>query len=164
MSSSVNNIVIKFDKEIKGSSSIPEHKDWILLQSYSVSSGRGVVMDEGSNNRKTGAGQVSEMLCTKTADMASAELFINSVDGASLGAATLRVLETGSANAEKVLVEMKMDEVLITHFNTSASMGRPTETFQLHFMKLSIQGNQYDGAKQLTGTPKVWDLRERRRG
>ncbi|TCV97297.1 type VI protein secretion system component Hcp [Luteibacter rhizovicinus] len=159
MSSDTHNIVLKFGKEIKGSSSIKGYEDWILVDSYSMSSGRALTMVKGTQNRTIGTGQMSELLLSKGSDKASADIFMQSLCGDSLGEATLRVLDGSIKDKQRVVMELKMHDVMVSHFSSTASLGRPVESFQLSFMLFSIQTNQSNGEKEIVGTPKVWDLR-----
>lgn len=152
-------IVLKFDKQIKGSSRIKGYEDWIPIEDLSLSSGRYIApTSAGNQDRQTGPGNVSELLLGKGADIASPELFMQSLTGQSLGKATIHVLQTGSPQqAPQPYMTIILENVLVSHYSVRAeSAGRPAENFQLNSTSIKFQYNEFSGDKVSAGTAKHW--------
>ncbi|KIH85989.1 type VI secretion system tube protein Hcp [Pseudomonas batumici] len=132
-------ILLKFKTEIKGNSQETNHKDWIVIDSWSFSSGRPISFD---NDREVGVGHVSDMAFSKTTDIASPNLFIESITGKSLEEATLRIIQTSGSSTGKnePYVEFTLQNPIICHYSINNGSGdRPTENFLINFTGITYK-------------------------
>lgn len=152
-------IVLKFKKEIKGDASASGFEDQIQLQSTSFSAVRSVAPPAGKTARETGSPTFTELNCTKDFDIASTELFMQSVSGASLEEATLTFLQTDSEGKPQVYLELTLVDPIITSYNHRAmAESKPSETFTLNFAEIKMAYTQYSGDAATKASPKGWNL------
>ncbi|MFO1065043.1 MAG: type VI secretion system tube protein Hcp [Pirellulales bacterium] len=151
-------ILLKFQKEIKGDSKVKDHVDWISLSSLSFSCGRNITITSGGADRETTTPTFSDVSCTKDCDIASTELFIQSICGASLEKAELHFMQTGGKDADQVFLKVTLEDPIVTSFTSQASSGRPTESFTLNFTKIKMEYTQFSGESVKQASPKGWNL------
>jgi type VI secretion system secreted protein Hcp len=151
-------ILIKFKKEIKGSSLVDGHSNWINVDTMQLGVGRSVSMSSGgSGKREVSSPNVSEVVFTRNSDMASPELFFQACGGVSLEECEIHLIQIVE-NAPKVYGTILLTDPLVTSYSMSSGGDNPTESFALNFTKISYQYDTFDGKKVTTGTPKKWDL------
>jgi type VI secretion system secreted protein Hcp len=154
-------ILLKFKKEIKGDSTASGFTDQIVLQSVDFGAARSVVVPSGKTARETGTPNFSEVTCTKQFDIASTELFMQSVSGASLQEATLTYLQTDDQGNPEPFLVITLTDPIVTSYNHGAHAGdRPSEVFRLNFTKIKLAYTQYSGEGSKKASPKGWDLLE----
>ncbi len=151
-------IVLKFDKDIKGDATSAGYEGQIVLASVSFGAARGISSPKGSAARETGVPQFQELACTKMFDIASTELFMQSVSGASLDKATITYLQTDTAGNPQLYLTITLTDPIVTSYNNGSSGDTPIETFTLNFTKIQLAYTQYNGEKATKASPKGWDL------
>ena len=151
-------ILLKFATEIKGSSTVEGHTDWINVDSMSFGVNRSIHLQAGgSSKREVSSPSLSELMFNRTSDKASPELFFQSCGGVSLGTCTVNILQV-IENKPKVYVTLLLEEAMISSYQITSSGDTPSESFSVNFTKCSFQYDTFDGKKVVTGTPKKWDL------
>lgn len=154
-------ILLKFKKEIKGDSTASGYTNQIVLHSVDFGASRSVTIPNGKTARETGIPAFSEVTCVKTFDIASTELFMQSVSGASLQEGTLTYLQTDEqGNPEPFLVVTLTDPIVTGYQHSAAASDRPSEVFRLNFTKIKLAYTQYSGEGSKKASPKGWDLLE----
>lgn len=152
-------ILLKFGTEIKGTSKIDGHTDWIQLDSVQFGVGRAISSIMGGGDRETSNPSFSEVTCTKPTDVASPELFMQAICGKSLGKAELHFLNTGGSDKkQQVYLTVELEGAMISGYSASSGGDRPSESLSINFTKISYKYDTFDGEKIKTGTPKKWDL------
>lgn len=156
-------IALKFETQIKGTCTEASHKDQIVIDSYTFGASRYVAMNDGE--RETGVAHVSELALTKSTDISSPELFLQSCNGKSLGVATLSVLQTGgSAEQAQEYLVITLSDVLVTSYVIEGSAGRPKERISLSFTKMQFEYTEFDGKAKKAPVKKIYNLQTRMAG
>lgn len=151
-------ILVKFATEIKGQAKVSGHEGWINVDSMQWGVGRGIALQAGgSAKREVSSPSVSEVVFSRSADMASPELFFQACGGVSLGTCTIHLLQV-VGNETKVFTEILLEEAMISSYSVSSGGDTPSDTFAVNFTKISYQYDTFDGKKVTTGTAKKWDL------
>jgi len=152
-------ITLKFDTAINGDATAKGFEKQIRLQSASFCTDRQLVIENGSQTRQTHPPTVTEVSCAKEFDIASTELFMQSVSGKSLGNATLTFLQTDEKGNPKKFLEITLAEAIITGYAHSASAGqKPHETFRINFTEMKLAFTENDGEKSTEATAKGWNF------
>jgi len=153
-------ILINFATQIKGDSTVDSHTDWITIDSLQFGVGRAVSVSGGGKDRDTSNPSFSEVVMTKSTDIASADLFMQAICGKSLGKCTIHFIQTaGSDSKQQTYLTIELEEALVTAYSASSGGDRPSESVSVNFTKISYQYNAYSGDKVTTGTAKKWDLK-----
>ncbi len=149
-------IVLKFKTEIKGTCQDTDHKEWIVIDSWAFHSGRSI---STGNDREPSVGYVTEISLSKSTDIASPNLFIESVSGKSLGEATLHIIQTSGSSTDKnePYVELTLTAPIISNYAVSGSGDRPTETFQISFTAIKYKYKHFIDGKA-SEVEKSYDL------
>lgn len=154
-------ILLKFKKEIKGDSSAAGYEGQIKLMSASFNASRMVSVAAGSEARETGTPVFSEVNLSKEFDIASTELFMQSVSGDSLDEAVLTFLQTDEKGNPQTYLTITLDNPIVTSYKIKTSGGdKPTESFSLNFTKIVMAYIQHTGEKATKASPKGWNLGE----
>ena len=153
-------ILLNFATQIKGTSKVEGHTDWIAVNSMQLGVGRAIsTSSDGATDRDTSNPSFSEVTFSKPTDIASADLFAQATYGKSLGKAEIHFIQTGGADkSDQVYLKIELEEAIVSAYSLSSGGDRPSESFSLNFAKISFQYDQFDGATVKTGTPKKWDL------
>ncbi|MFJ2982137.1 MULTISPECIES: type VI secretion system tube protein Hcp [unclassified Pseudomonas] len=153
-------ILLNFNgKKIKGTSTVSGHADWITVDALQMGVGRSISASGGGTDRDTSNPSFSEIILTKSTDMASADLFMEAVCGKSLGKAEIHFVQTGGVDAkDQVYFKLELEEAIVSSYSASSSGERPSETFSINFTTISYQYDAFSGDKVSVGTPKKWDL------
>jgi len=151
-------ILLKFKKEIKGDSKVKSHEDWITLDSIQMGCGRRVSSKAGGADRETSTPSFQEITCSKGCDIASTELFMQSICGVSLEEAELDFMQTDGKDSDQIYLKIKLEDPIVTQFTSSSNGGRPGETFCLNFTKIKMEYTQFSGESKTKASPKGWDL------
>ena len=152
-------ILMNFATTIKGASDIQDHKNWIVVDSLQFGVGRSISSVGGGSDRETSNPSFAEVACSKSTDIASADLYFQAIAGKSLGKCEIHFLQThGTDGKGQVYLKIELEDAIISSYSTSSGGERPSESFSINFTKISYQYNAYDGDKVTTGTPKKWDV------
>jgi type VI secretion system secreted protein Hcp len=152
-------ILLKFATAINGDSIVDGHEKWITISSLQMGVGRAISVSGGGADRETSNPSFSEITLTKSTDMSSADLFMQSVCGKSLGKAEIHFLQTGGADKkQQVYMKIELTDAIVSSYSASSGGDRPSESFSLNFTQISYQYDAFSGDKVTTGTPKNWDL------
>ncbi|KAB0486894.1 type VI secretion system secreted protein Hcp [Pseudomonas reinekei] len=146
-------------KQIKGTSTVSAHTDWITIDAIQMGVGRAISTSGGGADRDTSNPSFSEITLSKSTDLASSDLFMEAVCGKSLGIAEIHFIQTGGAEKkEQVFLKLELEEAIISSYSANSAGERPSETFTINFTKISYQYDSFTGDIVKTGTPKKWDL------
>jgi type VI secretion system secreted protein Hcp len=152
-------ILLKFSTQIKGTSTVSGHTDWITIDSLQMGVGRAISVSGGGSDRDTSNPSFSEISLSKATDIASADLFMQAVCGKSLGKAEIHFIQTGGSDKkQQVFLTIELEGPIISSYSASSSGERPSETFSINFTKISYKYDSFTGDSVVTGTPKKWDL------
>lgn len=152
-------IVLKFGKEIKGDSTAAGFEDQIQLTSVNFNTSRNIVLPKGTGTREAAGLFISEIACNKEFDIASPELFMQSVAGDSLEKASLTYLQTDTDGKPQAYLVVTLQDPIVTNYTHSATPGlRPSEAFSLNFTEIKLEYTQYTGEKATKASPKGWNL------
>lgn len=152
-------IVLKFGKEIKGDSTAAGFENHIQLSGVNFNTSRNIVLPKGTGTREAAGLFISEIACSKEFDIASPELFMQSVSGDSLELGTLTYLQTDNQGNPQAYLVVLLKDPIVTNYAHSASPGmRPSESFSLNFTEIKLQYTQYTGEKATKASPKGWNL------
>jgi type VI secretion system secreted protein Hcp len=152
-------ILLKFQTQIKGTSTVSGHTDWITIDALQMGVGRAISVSGGGTDRDTSNPSFSEISLTKATDIASAVLFMQAVCGKSLGKAEIHFMQTGGSDKkQQVFLTIELEAPIISSYSVASSGERPSETFSINFTKISYQYDSFTGESVKTGTPKKWDL------
>lgn len=123
--------------DIKGEATDKNHKDWVMITSYSQS-----VTQPGSVTQKTAGGRTaeaatfSEFSITKLMDAATPKLFEAACKGTHLKEVAIELLRAGGASPVKYM-EIKLKEVLISgvihNADPTGDQQFPTETINMTY-------------------------------
>lgn len=154
-------ILLKFEPEIKGESEVAKHEGWITVDSVQWGVGRAVSSIGGGSDRDTSNPSFSELTVSKSMDVASTQLFVESAGGKSMTKATLHWLQTGGKEADgQHYLEIILNKPLITSYSQSSGGERPSESISINFDEFKMQYDQMDqGGTKKAGKPKGWDLK-----
>ncbi|MCB1655603.1 MAG: type VI secretion system tube protein Hcp [Pseudomonadales bacterium] len=151
-------ILVKFDKEIKGTSTVEKYKEWIEFESYSLNVSRHVQV-QGAD-RDVGQAFISEFMLTKGADKTSPEFFIQSLVGTAFKSATIVVMHAaGASKTSQVLLEIELTKPIVSSFSTQCTANnRPTEHLSLNFINIKYKYNHFDGDVSKGSVEKCYDV------
>jgi type VI secretion system secreted protein Hcp len=142
---------------IKGESKDSKHRDEIDVQSWAFGLSQPATLATGGAS--TGKAQFQDLSFTKLTDQSSPVLFLKCANGAHIKDAVLTARKSGESQFE--FLEIKLNDVLVSAYQTSASSELPTESISLNFAQIVytyIPQNE-DGS----AAPAVragWDLRK----
>lgn len=152
-------ILLKFATAINGDSIVAGHEQWITISSVQLGVGRAISVSGGGKDRETSNPSFSEVTLTKSTDIASADLFMQSVCGKSLGKAEIHFVQTGGADKkQQVYLKIELTDAIVSSYSASSGGDRPSESFSLNFTQISYQYDAFSGDNITTGTAKKWDL------
>jgi type VI secretion system secreted protein Hcp len=152
-------ILLKFATAINGDSIVDGHEKWITIDSLQMGVGRAISASGGGADRETSNPSFSEVTMTKSTDVASADLFMQSVCGKGLGKAEIHFIQTGGSDkTQQVYMKIELEDAIVSSYSVSSGGDRPSESFSLNFVKISYQYDAFSGSKVTTGTAKKWDL------
>ncbi len=151
-------ILLKFKKEIKGDSKADGHVGWINLDSVNLNCGRSISVRSGGTDRDTSTPMFSDIACSKSTDISSTELFMQSICGTSLEEASIHFLQTDGKNANQVYLTVTLDDPIVSSYSSGSGGERPREKFCLNFTKIKMEYTQFSGEDKKQASPKGWDL------
>lgn len=138
-------ILVKFEKEIKGTSTVEGYKEWVIFESYSFNTSRCIQVQ--GNDCDVAQAYISELMLTKGADITSPEFFIQSLTGTALSKVTIDVMHAaGTSKSSQVLLRIILENVIISSFSTQCTANsRPSEHISLNFTSIEYRYNYFDG-------------------
>jgi type VI secretion system secreted protein Hcp len=138
--------------DIKGSSTTDGFKDKILLDSFSLGVTRNIALAlRTDKHREASEPSVSECTVTKTMDVASPKLFVESVASDLKNDVTITFTTTTAKKVTEFL-SYKLANVGLSHYSVSAGANDPpTETLVLNFTKLEMKFTNH--GPDVSGSP-----------
>jgi type VI secretion system secreted protein Hcp len=132
-------ILLKFEKHIKGNSKVDNYIDWIEVQTYALNTVRDV--PDASTECNSSQARISALMLTKAADRASADLCCLSMSGASLGKATLHIMQAVDAdNNLQPVLEIELSDSVISSWAIQGSATAATvELISISFKNISYR-------------------------
>lgn len=137
---------------IDGESTDATHKGWIQLLSFSwgASNPSRVI---ASGRTRAGRPTISDFTFTSTTSTASPTLFADCVTGKNHPTAVITGLRSGDREQVEFL-KIRLSDVLVSSYQTSASSDVPTDSTSLSFRKIEYSIYSQSGTP-VTG---VWDV------
>ena len=137
---------------IDGESTDATHKGWIQLLSFSwgASNPSRVI---ASGRTRAGRPTISDFTFTSTTSTASPTLFADCVTGKNHPTAVITGLRSGDRGQVEFL-KIRLSDVLVSSYQTSASSDVPTDSTSLSFRKIEYSIYSQSGTP-VTG---VWDV------
>ena len=93
-------ILLNFATAIKGDSTVDSHTDWITVDSLHWGVGRAISTSGVGKDRDTSNPSISEVVITKSMDVASTDLFSQATCGKTLGKGTIHFIQTGGSDVK----------------------------------------------------------------
>jgi len=107
---------------VKGGVTEETHKDWIQINSWSISAARPVVADQGSEeSRHRGESQVGEISISKVIDKSTVYVIQELLKGTSLDKAQIDQTTSEGQDKIKVYFSLNMENVRITNHSISGA-------------------------------------------
>jgi type VI secretion system secreted protein Hcp len=123
---------------IKGDVTEEAHKDWIELQSISLSAFREAQTDSGQGSQRQGGNvSVSDLTLTKSMCMGSPHLFVAGTAGLPRKV-TIHVTRTGEGEQTNYL-EVVLDKAFVNNHSTSSDGANHMETITLNFLEIDMK-------------------------
>lgn len=151
-------ILLSFKTKIKGESDVVDHTEWIKLDGVSFSSSRPIDAGAIGKKRETGAPSFTSIMCSKPVDIASVELFMQSICGKSLEEGYINFIQTGGEKTDQIYLKMTLSEPVIENYSFSGSDPYASESFAINFVKIKLQHISFDGDTKTEGSAKGWDI------
>jgi len=154
-------ILLKFEPEIKGDSKVAKHDGWITIDSIQYGVGRAITSSGTGAERDTSNPSFSEITCSHSMDVASAQIMLEAACGKALTKATFHFIQTGGKDAEgQEFVEIILEKPILSSYSMSSGGERPQESFSINYIALTEQFNQFEeGGTVKKGEPKGYDLK-----
>ncbi|WP_431280538.1 Hcp family type VI secretion system effector [Humitalea sp. 24SJ18S-53] len=125
--------------DVKGETTQTTHKEWIEVSSFQWGVGRGISSGVGGGSkRESSAPSVSEIVVTKTFDIASPLMLKEAIGGK---AVTVKIELTQTDNSGKHVSFQKyvLSDTLISGYSVSSGGDRPSESISLNFAKFDSE-------------------------
>jgi len=143
-------IYMSFDG-IEGDVTASGHEKWIELNSVQWGVGRGITSPTGgSADRESSAPSISEVVATKSTDVASTKLLNEAYQGEGKKV-QIDWCKTDKGSLE-VYLTVTLENTMISGYSMSSGGDRPTESLSLNFTKVEFK-NTGMGAANDTGSP-----------
>lgn len=151
-------ILVKFDKEVKGTSTVKGYEGWIEFKSYSLNVARHIQV-QGAD-RDIGQAHISEFSLTKGADKTSPEMFIQSLIGKAFDKATIVVMHAaGAGKPSQELLRFTLTKPIVSSFSTQCvANSRPEEHIALNFINIEYEYKHFDGDVDKGSVKKSYDV------
>ncbi|MFA5985311.1 MAG: type VI secretion system tube protein Hcp [Methylococcaceae bacterium] len=155
-------ILLKFDTTINGDSTVTGHDKWITIATFQFGVGRSISTSGVGKDRDTSNPSFSEIVLTKSMDVASVDLMMQAICGKSLGKATLHWIQTGGADVDnQVYLEIELGEAIVSGFTVGSSGDRPSESITINFNTFKMKYSTFgEGSAPVQGELKGWDLKQ----
>lgn len=120
---------------VDGSVEAEGHAKWIEVSSLQFGVGRGIGSPMGNaSDREASAPSISEIVVSKTMDIASPKLFEESLWGEGKKV-TIDLCKTDKDKLE-VFLQYTLEDTLVSGYSVSSGGDRPTESVSLNFTKI----------------------------
>jgi type VI secretion system secreted protein Hcp len=130
-------IYVKYDT-IQGDVTASGHENWIEVNSFQWSVGRGISSPTGgSADREASAPAISEITMTKATDIASTKLLDAALEGEGV-TVLIDFCKTDKGNLE-VYLEYTLTNCMISGFSVNSGGDRPSESLSLNFTKVEFK-------------------------
>jgi type VI secretion system secreted protein Hcp len=133
--------------DIKGEVTEATHKEWIAIDSVSLTTGRAVggQIGSGQEKRHRGLPTISDMQISRSIDKSSPLLFNASVAGKPTNV-VIHLMEPakGSNKPMNKVVEWELRNCVITTYHLGGTGGGGSETFSLNFTGINFKYTPYD--------------------
>jgi type VI secretion system secreted protein Hcp len=137
--------------DIPGDATAEGHEKWIELNSCQWGVGRGISSPTGgSADRESSAPSVSEIVVTKSTDVASTKVLNEAYQGEGQKV-QIDFCKTDKGKLE-VYLTLNLENTMISGYSVSSGGDRPTESLSLNFTKVEFK-NTNMGAAGDTGSP-----------
>lgn len=153
-------ILLKLEPELKGDSIIDKHTDWINLSSFQFGVGRAISVAGAGIDRETSNPSFSEIVVTKSMDVASVFLMMEAACGKSLTKATFHWIQTsGTDQSGQHFLEVILQDPILSGYSISSGGDRPTESISISYNAITVQYNQFEkGGTVKEGESKGYDV------
>jgi type VI secretion system secreted protein Hcp len=134
------------------------HKNWIECSSFQFGVGRGISSPTGgSADRESSAPSVSEVVITKSQDVASVGLLTAAYQGDGVPV-KIDFCRTNAGQMD-VYMSVNLTNVMISGFSTSSGGDRPSESISLNFTKIEYKSVQMSADGSTATSPSItYDL------
>ncbi|MEI6159401.1 MAG: type VI secretion system tube protein Hcp [Roseococcus sp.] len=146
---------------IKGETTQVTHKEWIEISSFQFGVGRGISSGVGgASKREATAPSVSEIVLTKTMDIASPLLLKDAIGGQAV-VAKIEITQTDNSGKHVSFQKYILTNTLISGYSLSSGGDRPSESLSLNFTKIDSEYLNIDDkfASKTTGHV-IYDIAE----
>ena len=141
------------DDGVTGDVTAGGHEKWIELNSFQWGVGRGISSPTGASaDRESSAPSVSEIVVTKSTDLASPKLLNEAYQGEGVKV-EIDFCKT-DAGVLEVYMKYTLEDAMISGYSLSSGGDRPTESLSLNFTKVEFK-NTGMGAANDTGSPET---------
>ncbi|MBX9748980.1 MAG: type VI secretion system tube protein Hcp [Roseococcus sp.] len=124
---------------INGETTQLTHKQWIEVNSFQFGVGRGISSGVGGGSkREASAPSVSEIVVTKTFDIASPLLLKEAVGGKAVEA-KIEITQTDNSGKHVAFQKYILTDTLISGYSVSSGGDRPSESVSLNFTKIDSE-------------------------
>lgn len=124
---------------IKGETTQLTHKEWIEVNSFQFGVGRGISSGVGGGSkREASAPSVSEIVVTKTMDIASPLLLKDAIGGKAV-VAKIEITQTDNSGKHVAFQKYILTDTLISGYSLSSGGDRPSESLSLNFAKIDSE-------------------------
>jgi type VI secretion system secreted protein Hcp len=153
-------ILLKLEPELKGDSIIEEHPGWINLNSFQFGVGRGISVAGAGIDRETSNPSFSEIVVTKSMDVASVFLMMEAACGKSLTKATFHWIQTsGTDQTGQHFLEIILESPILSGYSISSGGDRPSETISISYNAITVKYDQFEkGGTKKEGESKGYDV------
>ncbi|WP_206930480.1 Hcp family type VI secretion system effector [Roseococcus thiosulfatophilus] len=125
--------------DIKGETTQLTHKDWIEVNSFQFGVGRGISSGVGGGSkREATAPSVSEIVVTKTMDIAS-PLILKAAIGGKAVVTKIELTQTDNNGKHVAFQKYILTDTLVSGYSISSGGDRPTESISLNFTKIDSE-------------------------
>ncbi|WP_409281687.1 Hcp family type VI secretion system effector [Pseudomonas defluvii] len=151
-------ILVKFEPEIIGTSTVKGYENWIVFESYSINSARHIQVH--GDDRDVSNAHVSELMLTKGADKTSPEFFIQAKIGTAFTKATVVSLHAAGPNKPlQRMLSLELSKPIVSSYATQGSSGnRPSEHISLNFSAIKYEYHYFDGGERKGSAEKSYNL------
>lgn len=147
--------------DIKGETTQLSHKEWIEVNSFQFGVGRGISSGVGGGSkREATAPSVSEIVVTKSMDIASPLLLKDAIGGKAV-TAKIELTQTDNNGKHVAFQKYILTNTLISGYSLSSGGDRPSESLSLNFTKIDSEYLNIDDkfASKTTGHV-IYDIAE----
>ncbi|WP_426956425.1 Hcp family type VI secretion system effector [Muricoccus radiodurans] len=125
--------------DLKGEVTSVSHKDWIECHSFQWGVGRGISAGVGGGSkREATAPSVSEIMLTKTMDIADPLLLKEAIGGKGI-TAFVEMTQTDDSGKHIPYQKYKLEDAMISGYSITTGGDRPSVSFSINFDKFDSE-------------------------